>query len=322
MAIYEFIRIGKQDFTQADVKKIIKTAGFNPSQFTYRPRVDNDGYKVTGPDMSTSKLRNAARSLDMKVEISSAAALSRTTSDVGTTYTIQFKMDSATIDSLQGSSLVAFKGVSLGNGTNANGAAPVAWFTSTEFGPLTTLTWTEDYSAYVSQSSIVPNGTIEASNSVDISLSEMANVDGQLDMTVEEGGEAGCISINNKSNSPFVCGISMAVNGGAAQPICAFPLHGNHTDVFIPEERVYLMFVGTTIDTGTVYEQSVGSGLLVDLTSSPTRTGIKYDIDAGWTWGEAPWANQYPPATNLVPLLLDGTVQNKVTSPQRLTVAA
>jgi len=319
MAIYDFIA---RNFTLANVQKIIKTAGFDPSKFAYKARLENDGYNVTGPNMAMSKLENAANKLKLHVEIYSAAGLQMTGDDVGTTYTIQFTMDSDTIAALAGSSLVAFKGVSLGNGTNANGASPVAWFTSTEFGPLTTLTWTEDYYGYVSQSSIVPNGTIEASNATGITLGEVANIDAQENMTVVEGGEAGCISLNNTSNSPYTCGIAMAVNGGEPQPICAFPLRGMHTDVFIPEERVYLMFVGATIDTGTVYEQSVGSGLLVDLTGNPSRAGINYDIDHGWAWGSAPWAYQYPPATNLVPLLLDGTVQTKAKSPQRLTLAA
>lgn len=319
MAIYDFIA---KNFSLANVQKIIKTAGFDPLKFTYQARLDNDGYKVTGPAMAMSKLENAARKLNLHVEIHSAAGQLQTRDDVGTTYQIQFTMDSATLAKLVGSSLVAFKGVSLGSGTNDNGAAPVAWFTSSEFGPLTTLTWTEDYYGYVSQDGIVPNGSIEASNSTGMTLGEVANIDGQLNMTVEEGGEAGCITLNNTSGNSYTCGIAMAANGGVPQPICAFPLYGNHTDVFIPEERVFLMFVGSTIDTGTVFEQSVGPGLLVDLTSAANRTGISYDINNGWAWGSAPWANQYPPNTGLVPLLLDGTVQSKVKSPQRLTLAA
>jgi len=89
-----------------------------------------------------------------------------------------------------------------------------------------------------------------------------------------------------------------------ATPLCAFPLFGNNMDVIIPIEKVLLMFSTTPVNTGTVIEQSYGSGLLIDLTAENHRS-VGYDINKGWSWGGYSWAQSVPPSAELVPLLIE-----------------
>jgi hypothetical protein len=66
---YDFI---STNIDETQVKAIISTAGFDPSNYTYSERVGRDGYLVKGAEvMSVTLLENAARKLRIKVEISS-----------------------------------------------------------------------------------------------------------------------------------------------------------------------------------------------------------------------------------------------------------
>ncbi len=319
MNTYDFI--GK--VTLANVQSIITGAGFDSADYTYAKRVDNDGYLVEGtPPMSTTLLRNAARALHLKVEISSASARGAVAGDLaGSPYAVSFTMSQATVQALQGYSLVVFKGVQGPNATPGS-AVPLAWIVSDTFGLNTDIKWEEDYSAYTSTAQIVPGGTITASNPVSIDIGETYNVDASGTGPVTEAGQSNAITIQNTSTTQFVCGLAQTPAGSTvANAICAFTLHGQMADVMIPEEKIFMMFVSATVDTGKVFEKSIGPGLLVDLTGVEKRSGIAFDINSGWSWGGFSWAKGYQASSDLVPLLIDNSANFKASRPS-LSLAA
>jgi hypothetical protein len=122
---------------------------------------------------------------------------------------------------------------------------------------------------------------------------------------VTDGGTPSALSLNNLSSTPYTCGISQ-MQGGKPNPLCAFPLNGNHMDVIAPIEKILLMFATQVNNTGTVVEQAYSQGILIDLTSAQTRA-VNYDINAGWSTpgGSQGWATLVPANAQLIPLLID-----------------
>lgn len=307
MHTYDFV---SSSITELQVRQIIKTAGYNPANYTYRRRVDNDGYVVQGTVvMSINHLENAAKSLGIKVEIYSAAAAAAldgsSASLAATPYQITIDMSQATVTALLqgGFSLYGFKAVQ----TTQKGGAPVVWFKSDIYSTSTQVSWTQQYEAYTSSSQIIPNGQITSSFSTPIDLEQTLQVD-QLGGTgsVITGGVPSAISIHNLLKQQYTCGISQVQNG-AVQPMCAFPLYGGNLDVIAPIERVLLMFSTNPVNTGTVIVQAYSSGLLIDLTSAAQRS-VTYDINLGWGPTAPAWATQVPANADMVPLLIDPSV--------------
>ena len=59
-----------KNITEAQVKSIIATAGYDVNDYSYSRRVDNDGYLVEGKEaLNLTLLRNAANTLNIHVEI-------------------------------------------------------------------------------------------------------------------------------------------------------------------------------------------------------------------------------------------------------------
>jgi hypothetical protein len=225
-------------------------------------------------------------------------------------YSIDITMDTATVGKLdaQGYYLYGFKAV------QGSGGSPVLWFQadSSVYGPTTLINWVEQYAAYVSNSGIVPGGTISNPTSYPAGLGDELIITSPSGLgSVQGGATPGAISIYNSTGSPFgSCGIAQAPtvsgSGQQAAPICAFPLNGNGMDVIAPIEQVFLMFATTQVNTGSVIEQSFASGLSVDLTLENSRN-ISFDINAGWSWGGGTWGQSYPPGTDLVSLLVQSS---------------
>lgn len=322
MAIYDFI--GK-NLTLNNVKSIITKAKFDVDDYTYKARVDHDGFVVMGEEiMSTTLLRNAAVALKIKVDISSPSMAQPGVDNAleGANYKLHFTMNQTTLDALQGWNLVVFKGVKA-PGSKPDSSAPLAWIVSDSFGLGTTIAWNEEYSAYTSTNQIVPNGVITATNPAAIDIGETYNVTQSGAGDVARSGQQNAISIHNLSDRQFTCGIAQTPAGSSdAQAICAFTLYGGTIDVIIPEEKVFMMFVSHTVDTGTVFENSVSRGLFIDLTGVEGRDGVTYDVNKGWDWGGFSWAKQIPASSDLVPLLIDSSVALKVRRVERLTLAA
>lgn len=313
MDVYDFI---SKNITLSQVQQIISTAGYSIADYQYSKRVDNDGFVVKGTKtMSLTSLRNAANKLKIKVEIysgpSSDAAVRATSDAAGVPYSVEITMDAATVSALGSANylLYGFKAVQ-----STNTGAPVVWFSTNNYEATTSISWTENYSAYVSLDQIIPNGQITASNSFAIdSLTPPETLqiqDAHGNGQVVDGGTAGAITIQNNSTTQYTCGISAPVSvnpSSAPSLLCAFNLYGSgNEDVIVPIEKVLLMFSTKPVNTGTVIEQAYSPGILIDLTADNSRT-VSYDINQGWSWGGGSWAQSVSNSANLVPLLIDSS---------------
>ncbi|MEV5721145.1 hypothetical protein AB0L41_45390 [Amycolatopsis mediterranei] len=219
-------------------------------------------------------------------------------------YQIEIDMSEETVDALDSGNFVlyGFKGV-----RTTLAGAPLVWFQSTNFATNTYVDWTVDYETYTFSGAIIPGGVIRASNHYPTELGSTLNVTSDKGTgSVVQEGTSGALSIHNLTNKQFTCGISQKQFTGASTPMCAFPLYGQHVDVIAPIERVLLMFSSMAVNTGTVIEKAYSPGILVDLTGARNRT-VSYDINAGWSWGSAPWGRAVPANAKLVPLLVEAT---------------
>jgi len=221
---------------------------------------------------------------------------------MSTPYQVNIAMSQAAVNALntQGFKLYGFKAVK----TTAGGGAPLVWFQTSTFGLTTSVSWTEQYQAYTTNSQAITNGEVTATNAYNIGLKQT------LDVTSPTGigsvdtlnGTTNAISILNQTNTPFTCGISQ-MQGSVAAPLCAFPLNGNMLDVIAPIEQVVFMFATTSYNTGSVIYQAFSQGILLDLTNEPT-TPCSFDINNGWSWGGGPNGQALQAQANLVPFLI------------------
>jgi hypothetical protein len=222
-----------------------------------------------------------------------------------TTYSVQIAMDADTANDLldKGYSLYAFKAVQAAVG----GGKPTVWFRTMKYSTKTTISWQVQYQAYTSSTEIQPGVTIDVSFFANIDLGQLLTVDnGTGTGTVTGAGSPGTISIYNKTNVDFTCGIQQGANGADGQPMCAFPLIGLDKDVIAPIEKVLLMFATQTVNTGTIIEKAYGPGVLIDLTGAPGNTRqVTYKKSFGWDWRGYAWASATEPDQNLVPRLID-----------------
>jgi hypothetical protein len=312
---YDFI---STSITEAQVKNIITKSGYNPASYSYSPRVDRDGFLVRGNTaMALAPLRNAARALKIRVEITSPAGAGALTNGsarlnegagvdetAGSPYKVNLTMSQGTVQALQNGNyaLYGFKAVQ----STMGGGAPLVWFSIPAASLLTTVAveWTEQYQAYISNTFPAASGTtVVASADVDISLGEQWNVAAGGGTNVTTEGPSIAISINNTTTTPFTCGVSMEQNGEFS-PLCAFPLYGGGLDIIAPIEKVVLMFATTQLNTGTVIEQAFSPGVFIDLTGDNQRS-VTYDINQGWSWGGGSWGQQVPASASLIPFLIE-----------------
>lgn len=215
-------------------------------------------------------------------------------------YEIDIQMSLQTLQTLKqgGYALYAFKAVKVG----VTGSAPLVWLKTSQYLTTTSITWQEEYQAYISNNTIIANGVIEPLATTAISPGQTAAVASNGMLTASGGGVPSAISILNQSMVQWTCGVAQMVNG-RVNPGCAVPLSGNVLDVFTPVEKVLLMFSTNVFNTGTVVFQSPAPGLFVDLTGVAQRT-VQFDINRGWNSAGAPWARPISPRSELVPLLI------------------
>jgi hypothetical protein len=216
-------------------------------------------------------------------------------------YNVTIHMTNTTVKQLkeEGWSLYGFKAVQ----ASQQGGRPLVWFSYSNFLESVSIDWSEKYQAYISQSEIISDGHIKASSERDIKLGQKLTVaSGGSILPVEKGDSDIAISIRNGGGEPLTCGISQQ-QGNAMTPLCAFPLHGNSTDVIAPIEKILLFFATKTVRTSSVVEKAYGKGVWLDLTAQNEVT-LKYDINTSWDAGGAVWADTVPENTDLVPLLI------------------
>ncbi|WP_051385683.1 hypothetical protein [Actinokineospora inagensis] len=238
-----------------------------------------------------------------------------------TGFQIEIDMTQDTVTSLAdgGYSLLGFKAVQ----SNNAGGAPLAWFNSADYATETVLSWQDKYEAFTTNSQIVPGGVIRATNHYPIDRGQTLQVDGNKGTGyVTQDGVPLAVSIHNTTTVPFTCGVSQSQPDGSMDPLCAFPLYGQHLDVIVPLERVLLLFTTAQVKTSSVIYKAYSQGLLIDLTAAPVRR-VRFDINKGWAWDGGVWAQIVPPNADLAPLLVEGSsLQSTTPAPHRATVAA
>lgn len=218
-------------------------------------------------------------------------------------YQVAISMSSATVQSLAGGNDQLYGFIAIQT-TQINGA-PTVWLNTANVAPSMLISWTDQYQAYTSASSIIANTQIREPFTADINLGQTMSVSTGGIGTVVDGGPGTAISILNQTSTTYTCGINQMQNvNSRPTPVCAFPLFGNDLDVIAPVARVVLMFSSKTLATGTVVYQAFAPGIFIDLTSASQRA-VTFDVNAGWSWGGATWAQSLPPSTNLVPLLIE-----------------
>ena len=85
-------------------------------------------------------------------------------------------------------------------------------------------------------------------------------------------------------------------------PLCAVALHGQDLKVIELTTKVLLLFSGSHAESGTIVDRSQGPGVMVDYADAPKRS-LNFDLDKGWSWDRAAWAQSVPPGTDLKSLL-------------------
>ena len=213
-----------------------------------------------------------------------------------TSYQITITVSNDTLAALTsgGFSLCALKATA----TTAGGGQPLFWLVTKQFATTMSLEWTS--ACAVATIQFQQNVTIVASAEID--YGEVLTLPAG---TISGGGLPDAMSMLNSSSTQYTSGLCSA-SGGIYSPAAAIPLYGNMMNAFAPVEHVLLMFTTYPARQGEPILRAYAQGLFVDLTSAPSRA-VSFDINDGWSWGDAPWARTVPPNTLLTPLLIQMT---------------
>lgn len=201
----------------------------------------------------------------------------------GSSYAIDISMSDSTVNALVRSDyrLYLFKAVESAMG----GGAPTVWAATSRYSATTKINWTEQYYAYASMEEVQNGVNFYGSDTEKIDLGQILEVHANALVSVANGGTPLGITVTNTTTTPFSCGLAQPspLTGGEPSPICAFPLYGRHDDLIIPVQKVALVFMTKPYDHGTVIESSIGSAVLVDLTTR-NSVELEYEINNGWSW--------------------------------------
>jgi hypothetical protein len=263
--------------------------------------------------------------------ISGLKVLSSTASD----FSVNITMSSNTVEKLKKSSfqLYVFKAVK----ASGTGGVPLVWLATNNYSKNTTVDWSENYQAYISsQINPSPDEMIKSclsresmndkfaiksytkdnrfaitscsSESIELGQEMAVDIYGNTSKTITNKND-GVISIVNKTNNQWTCGISQSLlHPLAFNPLSAFPLYGNSQRVITPLNIVLLMFASDSLTsdpltTGAVVTQSWGPSILVDLTKVKSHK-VTYDIDNGWGPTNQDWAKVIFANSDLTPILI------------------
>lgn len=217
------------------------------------------------------------------------------------TYQITLVMETDTVTALErsGYSLFGFKAV---EGLDRAGV-PLVWFQTRQYSLRTVISWRAQYYAYTLLQDSGPSALIRASASYAISPGQVLEVQHRTGLgSVFQEGMPGTISIHNQTTAPMTTGLSQA-QGNISSPICAFPLYGEGMQRLIPLEKVMLMFSTEPLAPGDAFRRSPDLAILIDLSTARSRT-VRFDINQGWSWGGAAWAQKVPAGSDVVPWLI------------------
>lgn len=231
--------------------------------------------------------------------------------DMSSTYRVTIKIDDDTLAELKNNDfkLYAFRAVQ----SNASGGKPVVWYMTDDILESSILSWKADYGAFVSREGLsgrnnsetisnganfssVTNKPIDLGQSMIISEKGVANVDSV--------GIADTISIVNNHYRTYSCGISEDKGNNEFNPLCAFPILATITDMITPIAKVALMFATDTVETATVIEKAISPGIIIDLTTAPSRN-VEYNLKTKWKVDAQGKSQSFNSNDPLSPLLIN-----------------
>lgn len=193
-------------------------------------------------------------------------------------YSVVVKMDDATTNDLIRNHyhLYAFRAVKgTGNGS------PVVWQSQNVTYKTLTVNWQTSYGAYIC--SPPPLDNINGETEVEADLGQKFEISEDGTYKVVDGGPAGTILISNKQEADHSCGISECLGPDEFKPLCCFPLPRYMAATITPIQQVVLIFSTDIIRTATVVERAMSAGIVIDLSSDPSRTvffkGNKWSSD-------------------------------------------
>jgi hypothetical protein len=219
-------------------------------------------------------------------------------------YQVTITMDAATVAALNQSGFALF--VFLAVQCSDQAGRPLVWSRTEAYTTSTVVSFAWDFEAYTAAwpapAPVVPGVSIGVAPGDLFTVTQEPGGIG----TVSGDGIPGDVSFLNATGTLCGCGTSQPGADGFA-PVCLLPLHGGNAQVVVPLPKLLLLFstspdlAGTQVDATT---GPVGPGLLVDM-SAGGPYAVSYDIDAGWSWDEAPWGQAVPPFADLVALLVE-----------------
>lgn len=229
---------------------------------------------------------------------------------MASSYGVEISMDNKVANDLKnkGFKLYAFRAVE-----GPKGGKPLVWMSTGNYFAKTNIGWEVGYGAFISAQGITSNqeATVHSGMNYDsrtdlpIELGQKMVVSEVGAVSVVGEGTKDTISIVDRQNQDYICGISEYKNG-AFNPLCAFPLIAGATDLITPISKIVLMFATETVRTATVVEKALGPGITVDLTSTPNRA-VYYDPDPakGWSADTQGSAKPFASDADISPLLIN-----------------
>lgn len=219
-------------------------------------------------------------------------------------YKVILKMSSETVNALTKSNylLYCFRCVQCWD----RAGVPLVWYQTKNYSLNTFISWSEDYEAYTFAENFQAGTKISPGTSYPINLKQKLHItSSQGTGEVKQDGVSGAVAISNETQTQFTCGISGKMEDGYFYPICAFPLFGSGTQVIIPLPKILLLYSTTQVNQGTVIVKSEENGILINLADSPNnQRTVSYDINKGWDWDKASWAETIKASTDLTQVLI------------------
>jgi hypothetical protein len=215
-------------------------------------------------------------------------------------------VDQTTLTALKslGYALYALKGFET---TNAQGKALV-WGETTGFADTTTFISTGEYQAFVTTSTEVGGNVVTTRAVAAVTLGDIATFTLANGLTVTPGGNPAGVTIVNSTTTPYTAGLSARSMdaGGDFSPVASVPLYGLSEDIIAPVDKFLVTFSTAGAPVGTPFPHSVTQSLLIDMTDQ-TLLEATFDINTGWSFGDAAWGETVPAGADLFAVLVKET---------------
>ncbi|MXS85908.1 hypothetical protein ABO04_08310 [Nitrosomonas sp. HPC101] len=205
--------------------------------------------------------------------------------------------------------------------TENQAVLPVLWLATTAYSTRTMVALEDGYHVYTSNSDLGPGQRIFMGFTASVDLGQCLIVD-QAGIGQVVQGRIGFMSVDNTGSATFVAGLAQraVLNEGTQtdDPTSFFaePLYGKQTNFFQPTSKILLVLSTEVLTPGTaidalpllpkgevaVHGMAQTSGIFIDVTA--TRM-VNFDINRGWSWGEANWARLVNVSTDLIDTLIE-----------------